>query len=73
MLNGICVVAAYHATGAGSALLSVAIGSAPALLWTVQNHPRAAAFYRKHGFAPDGATSEYATLGTTIIIECWVR
>ncbi|WP_294180192.1 GNAT family N-acetyltransferase [uncultured Schumannella sp.] len=72
-LNGLYLLAAHHGTGAGAALFEAALADSPAFLWIAQNNPRAAAFYRKHGFAPDGATSEYATLGTTMLIERWAR
>lgn len=44
-----------HGSGLGSALLQAAIGDSPAYLWVLEDNPRAQAFYRKHGFRPDGA------------------
>ena len=41
-------------TGVGQALLDAAIGDAPAYLWLVDGNARAAAFYRRNGFRPDG-------------------
>jgi GNAT superfamily N-acetyltransferase len=47
--------AAFHGSGAGTALLDAVIDpTAPAILWVADPNPRAQAFYRKHGFVPDG-------------------
>ena len=49
------VYAADHGTGAGRALLEAVIAPAEsAVLWVADPDPRAQAFYRKHGFVPDG-------------------
>jgi GNAT superfamily N-acetyltransferase len=49
------VLAADHGTGAGVALLNAVIGAQElAALWVADPNPRAQAFYRKHGFVPDG-------------------
>jgi GNAT superfamily N-acetyltransferase len=49
------VYAADHGTGAGRALLEAVIAPAEsAVLWAADPNPRAQAFYRKHGFVPDG-------------------
>jgi L-amino acid N-acyltransferase YncA len=54
-LHLICVDAVHHGSGAGSALLDAVIDpSASAGLWVADPNPRAQAFYRKHGFRPDG-------------------
>lgn len=45
-----------YGTGLGAALLSAAVGDSPAYLWVLRDNSRAQAFYRKHGFRPDGAT-----------------
>lgn len=48
--------AAFHGSGAGTALLAAVIDrSSPARLWVADPNPRAQAFYRKHGFVADGA------------------
>ncbi|GEL93545.1 GNAT family N-acetyltransferase [Cellulomonas composti] len=48
---------AYHGSGAGSALLAAVLDPrASAGLWVADPNPRAQAFYRKHGFVPDGTT-----------------
>jgi GNAT superfamily N-acetyltransferase len=49
------VLAADHGTGAGGGLLAAVIGNDHAALWVADPNPRAQAFYRKHGFEPDGA------------------
>ena len=49
------VHAADHGTGAGRALLEAVVDPAErAALWVADPNPRAQAFYRKHGFDPDG-------------------
>lgn len=44
-----------HGSGTGQALLDAAIENRPTVLWTAEDNPRAIAFYRRNGFAPDGA------------------
>lgn len=58
-------------TGVADALLQMAIGDAPAYLWVLSGNLRAQAFYRRHGFAPDGSTVLIEGLGITE--ERWVR
>ncbi|MBT2504180.1 GNAT family N-acetyltransferase [Curtobacterium sp. ISL-83] len=49
--------AAVHGRGGGSALLDAVLDpDQPAALWVANPNPRAQAFYRKHGFTPDGRT-----------------
>ena len=49
------VYLADHGSGAGRALLEAVIDPAEsAVLWVADPNPRAQAFYRKHGFVPDG-------------------
>jgi GNAT superfamily N-acetyltransferase len=49
------VLATEHGSGVGAALLDAVLGpDEPAALWVADPNPRAQAFYRKHGFAPDG-------------------
>ena len=53
------VYATDHGSGAGAALLrSVVLPSESASLWVAEPNPRAQAFYRKHGFVPDGTSQE---------------
>lgn len=50
------VLAADHGSGVGAALLDAVVGPLEsAALWVADPNPRAQAFYRKHGFVPDGA------------------
>jgi GNAT superfamily N-acetyltransferase len=49
------VLASEHGRGVGSALLDAVVEpDEPATLWVADPNPRAQAFYRKHGFLPDG-------------------
>ena len=51
----IYVDAIHHGSGAGPALLDAVVDPwEPAALWVADPNPRAQAFYRKHGFMPDG-------------------
>lgn len=51
----IYVLAANFGSGAGPALLNAVIDSRDTTaLWVADPNPRAQAFYRKHGFMPDG-------------------
>ncbi|MWB97291.1 GNAT family N-acetyltransferase [Agromyces seonyuensis] len=43
-----------YGTGLGAALLDAALDGRPASLWVAERNVRAIAFYRKHGFEPDG-------------------
>ena len=46
---------AHHGSGAAAELLDAVIGpTESASLWVADPNPRAQAFYRKHGFRPDG-------------------
>ncbi len=49
--------ASIHGEGAGSALLTSVLDlDRRAALWVADPNPRAQAFYRKHGFQPDGTS-----------------
>ena len=48
------VLAADQGSGAGAALLDAVVRHESAALWVADPNPRAQAFYRKHGFVPDG-------------------
>lgn len=55
-LDILYVLTEYHGTGAARALVDAALpGNCPAELWVADPNPRAQAFYRKCGFAPDGS------------------
>lgn len=53
-LHALYVLARYHGTGIGQALLERALGDRPAQLWVAEENPRARAFYRRNGFEPTG-------------------
>ena len=58
-LNVLYVLSAAHGTGAGLGLLEAVISESDgAALWVADPNPRAQAFYRKHGFMPDGSSKE---------------
>lgn len=50
------VRAAVYGTGLGHALLSAALGEAPAYLWVLDGNTRAIRFYEREGFRFDGRT-----------------
>ncbi|WP_225873829.1 GNAT family N-acetyltransferase [Zafaria cholistanensis] len=53
-LQMLYVLAGAHGTGLGGRLMDAALGAHPALVWVLERNPRAHAFFRKHGFVPDG-------------------
>lgn len=53
------LLADFHGFGAGAALLASVLNDSPAALWVADPNPRAQAFYRKHGFEPDGAVQDH--------------
>ncbi|MFC8921422.1 GNAT family N-acetyltransferase [Cellulosimicrobium sp. NPDC057127] len=54
-LYSLYVLAAWHGTGAGAALLEAAVPpGTSAELWVAERNARAVAFYHRHGFAADG-------------------
>lgn len=61
------VVAAQHGSGIGQGLFDAVIPAGPAGLWVAKENPRAIAFYRRNGFAFDGA--EQTDPGTPGIVE----
>jgi GNAT superfamily N-acetyltransferase len=65
-LEGIYVLASAHGTGAGQLLLDAAIADSLAYLWVLDGNARAEAFYRRNGFARDGATSAHLIAGTPL-------
>ena len=50
----IYITSDHYGSGAGQALLDAVLGQEPAQLWVAEENPRAIAFYRRNGFAPDG-------------------
>ena len=70
----LCVIylrKAAQGSGVADALLRTAIGDSPAYLWVLAGNARAHAFYRRHGFVPDGTTKMIEGLGITK--ERWAR
>lgn len=63
-LWAINLLARAHGTGLADELLRLALGDAPASLWVVEANHRAIAFYRRHGFAPDGLRGTHPPTGT---------
>ena len=62
-LYAINVLAAHHGTGLADDLVGAAIGDRPASLWVLVDNARAQAFYRRHGFSPDGARKVHEGTG----------
>ena len=54
-LYALYLLARAQGGGAGQALLDEALGGRPAVLWVLEDNPRARAFYARNGFRPDGA------------------
>ena len=63
-LYAINVLAAHHGSGVADDLLRAVVGQRAASLWVLVGNGRAQAFYRRHGFAPDGATQVHEGTGT---------
>ena len=72
-LNGMYALERAYGTGVGQLLLDAAIGRAQAFLWVAADNPRAHAFYRRNGFAVDGAVEVYELLGSPIPVVRMVR
>ncbi|MEV6281387.1 GNAT family N-acetyltransferase [Kribbella sp. NPDC051770] len=54
---------AWWGSGLGQRLLDVAIGREAASLWLLEGNDRALAFYRRNGFAEDGAREDEEFFG----------
>ncbi|WP_300345048.1 GNAT family N-acetyltransferase [Nesterenkonia sp.] len=48
----------HYGSGAATDLLTELLGTKSASLWVLKDNPRAIAFYRKHGFQPDGTEKD---------------
>ena len=72
-LEGIYVLAAVYGTGTGQRLLDAAVGDSPAYLWVMADNPRAHAFYRRNGFAADGAAKSETIGGVPVEVVRLVR
>ena len=62
-LNFIYLLKKFHGTGTGQKLLDAVLGQEPAYLWVASDNPRAHGFYKRNGFAPDGAEHVEVFLG----------
>ena len=62
-LYAINVLAAHHGSGVANQLIIAAIGERPATLWVARDNARARAFYRRHGFSVEGATTVHEGSG----------
>jgi ribosomal protein S18 acetylase RimI-like enzyme len=51
-------------TGLADELMDRVVGPRPATLWVLEGNRRAQAFYRRHGFVPEGAHAIYDSTGT---------
>ena len=64
-VHGCYVDPAHWRTGVGSALMGEAVdrlrrtGYEEAVLWVLDDNPRARAFYERHGWSPDGGRSTF--------------
>ena len=71
-LGEIYVLPEALGTGVGHALMAAAIeamearGYADAILWVLDDNPRARAFYEREGWAPDGAAKTDEFLGVPV-------
>ena len=72
-LEGIYVLEGEYGTGTGQSLLDLAVGDRPAYLWVATGNPRAQAFYRRNGFADDGARDEHLLMGHPLEAARYVR
>lgn len=61
-LQALYVREAWHGTGIGAALLSVAIGAGATYVWVLEGNLRARVFYVKQGFGDSGERNRYANL-----------
>jgi ribosomal protein S18 acetylase RimI-like enzyme len=50
-------------TGLADELIERAVGTRPATLWVLEENARAQAFYRRHGFVPEGAHARHDSTG----------
>lgn len=62
-LQALYLRASEYGSGTAANLLQLAVGDAPCFLWVAKENGRALAFYRKHGFEPDGAEDAAAHWG----------
>lgn len=63
-LYAINLLVRAHGSGVADALVEATVGERDAYLWVFEGNDRAAAFYRRHGFAADGAHDLHESTGT---------
>jgi GNAT superfamily N-acetyltransferase len=59
------VLPSAQGTGLADLMMERLVGTEPASLWVLDGNVRAEAFYRRHGFARDGAEKQHPPTGTT--------
>ncbi len=70
----IYLLGAYHGTGIGQRLFDAAAEPGePLYLWVAEDNPRAHGFYRRNGFALDGASHTEPFLGEQLTEVRFVR
>ena len=57
-LGVLYVLEEFYGGGLGAHLMDTVLGQRDALVWVLAGNERAVAFYRKHGFVPDGTSEE---------------
>ena len=62
-LWGLNVLADQHGTGLADLLITELTGNRDCSLWVLRGNNRAVAFYRRHGFVPDGSTKPDPSTG----------
>jgi ribosomal protein S18 acetylase RimI-like enzyme len=63
-LYAINLLPRVQGTGLADELMDRILGPRPATLWVLEGNGRALAFYRRHGFVPEGAHAFYGSTGT---------
>ena len=62
-LYAVNVLSGHHGTGVADQLITAVIAQRQTTLWVVSGNARAQAFYRRHGFAVEGATKLHEGTG----------
>ncbi len=60
---------AWQGTGLADELLRAVLGDEPASLWVWSENGRALAFYRRHGFLPDGIEKRHSSGMTEVRLQ----
>lgn len=72
-LQVLYVLADHYGNGLGAQLLETVLSGRDALLWVLEGNARAIAFYKKHGFVPDGRIEALADDWAGLREICMVR